>query len=418
MLPRSFLLGCTLFYLIIVGAVMPMALNLPSSDVFVSDAASYNAGAIHLAREGLYSVDGVHAYMEREPGFSLFLSFIYRVFGEENRFGIYLTQALLYLVASILFVSQLTRLANRRAAAICLVLLVSFPAVFHTIFSVNRESFILSMWLLLSAMLLQIAHLPSWKLSVTSGVLLGWLILAYMPFLFFPFFLLPIFWLYRIPWKYIVPLFCIPFILVLGWSWRNELQNGEFRPVGDLRTTVMWYARADQAQYLRGLEPFYCLWSEYISRNWDGRSPYCSTVAIFHRKWPGGMALGNESEIAHESQARILRYFPYYLWFSVFEILELHIPFVDGTGYLYNRLAALGSAIIYAGIFVGFLGTFQRRYVFLWIVAFYTVAVFSLTDATPRYIMPTIFAYIALAALSYDWFISSISARLHALRSR
>ena len=193
---------------------------------------------------------------------------------------------------------------------------------------------------------------------------------------------------------------------------RNSMQSGSLQLVGNFRTTVMVFARAEQAEHVRGWDPLRCLIAEYITRDWSGLPSACSTTHLFHVRWPGGILTGEESNIAQESVEKIFRFPVGFAWFSLFEAIELHLPFVDSWGPTYNRLASLGMFLLYLGILcTGRALTTARTQYFL-VVIFYTTLIFSLTDATPRYLMPSIFAYATMAGIGYDKLLQSLS-RLH-----
>jgi hypothetical protein len=172
---------------------------------------------------------------------------------------------------------------------------------------------------------------------------------------------------------------------------------------GTFRPAVTWYVRGKQAEHLRGTEPFMCLWAEYISRDWSQRSPYCSFNGVKNTRWPQGMTAPEEHLPAgQEGISLIKQYWPWHLWFSVFEILELHIPYVDSWGFPYNQFAALSSLILYVGFLLAIPSLKKREtWLFLAIIA-YNTGIFIMTDATPRYLMPVAFCYVFLASLGYD----------------
>lgn len=383
----------------------------PREQAFSHDAAEYSAGAVYLLQDGMYSLDGITPTFEREPGQSLYLAAIYAVFGVENRIAIYLIDALLYLAAALVFVREFARINSRRASLIALGLLLTLPSGFHVIFSLNREVLALSLGLLLAASLLKLLRLPTFKTALLSGALLGLLVITYMPLLLLPVFLGPLLLLWRIPWQKIAVLFLCSAVPLALWAGRNQIIAGQPSLSGTFRPAAAWYVRGQQAEHLRGIEPFMCLWAEYISRDWSNRSEFCSFNGIKNRRWPQGITAPEEHIPAGiEGKALIAQYFPWYLWFSVFEVLELHLPFVDSWGLPYNGLAALSSLMLYVGVLLA-IPAFKRKenWLFLAIIV-YTTGVFIVTDATPRYLMPVIFCYTALAAIGYDRVLSRYSS--------
>jgi 4-amino-4-deoxy-L-arabinose transferase-like glycosyltransferase len=237
------------------------------------------------------------------------------------------------------------------------------------------------------------------------GLLLGLLILTYYPFLFLPLFIAG-FWLFeqRRRSHLLVLILCCVLPLSL-WIARNGIIAGKFALIEGRRSGICWYVRGEQAEKATGLEPFRCLWSEYVSRDWSGRSDACSFNAVWHARWPEGQDRARADDIAdagREGQAKIRSHVLSYLWFSVFEVLEFHIPFVGGGwSHLFNMYASLTGAIMYVGCLFG-LTRLRRKHLILLVIVGYTVAVFCLTDATPRYAVPILFCYSAIAGIGYD----------------
>ncbi len=392
-------------------ALLPSRLSVPPSVTFAKDPSDYSSAAIHLIEEHLYSLDGVHPTDEREPGYSVFLAVIYSVFGIENRLAIFLMQGAVFLTAALLFAGELKRhtssslsinVHHERIASWTLFFLLLCPSVYHTVFSAYRENFALSLTLFFAASFLRFQREPSWMYASVSGALLGALILTYIPFLFFPIVLLPLPWILGFPKRYTAALIMIPLFIVSLWAGRNALQGKGFRIAAPERTAIMLYVRGEQAEHIRGFEPFRCLWAEYIARNWEGRSPQCSFNGVMHGlSDSGGLAKG-PAVIASEGKAKIFAYFPHYLWFSVFEILELHVPYVNGWGFAYNALDSLAIALLYLGCLFAIPFFRRKEYVIVLLLIFYCTVIYSLTDATPRYHMPIIFCYCVLAAAGYD----------------
>lgn len=379
----------------------------PADAIFQSDASQYNAGAVHLLQSGFYSLDGVHPFTEREPGQSFFLAAIYAIFGAQNRWGIFFVQGLLHLIASLVFSRQLRKLTSSRAALVTLGFLLFLPSVFHVIFSPNRESLALSLFLLFSSAFLSLLQRDSRRTAAAAGVSLGCLVLTYIPFLFFPLFLLP--FVRKLPWRSTALVVCIPLVMCLAWAARNAFIGDTFQLTGSFRTTVMLYARAEQAELVQGWNPLKCLAAEYVTRDWTGLPPACSTTYLFHLRWPDGTVTGEESAIAHDSVQKIFHHPFGYLWFSVFEVIELHLPFVDSWGHTYNQLATLGTFLLYVGMLLIGWGIRDRSIQFFLVVIGYTTLLFMFTDATPRYLMPSLFAYATVAGIGYDRFLQRFS---------
>lgn len=400
---RPFLIVGTSLFALLVAGILFWQLNLPASYTFQDDADEYSAGAKSIVTNGMYSLDGQTPTMEREPGYSFFLAGIYFVFGLENRTAIFLLQAILYFVTVVVFTRELKHHTSDRIAGIALLFLLLTPSIFRIVFSVYRECLALSIFLLFATFLLKTRREPSWNNALIAGLTLGCLLLTYFPFVFFPIFLLALGFLWKMNKRHLALLILIPYLFIGAWGLRNVSQFGTFSVAGSFRSVWSIYVRAEQAEHLTGTEPLKCLWAEYISRDWSDQSHACSFNSLIHAKWPDNVPLGNESEIKDESVSKILSHLPNYLWFSVFEIVELHIPYVGGGWpFVYNALAALGMLILFVGCLLGIRAIWKPEYAFFLLLIFYNTALFILTDATPRYLMPIFFCYAVLSAVGYS----------------
>lgn len=390
--------------LFIVGFVvlLPGRMAMSPEDTFSHDPGAYNGGAIHLVRDGFYSLDGVTPYTEREPGYSVFLAALYAFFGLENRLAIFLAQGMLTLSSALFLYRELRHAVRERAASVAIALLLLLPSVMHTVFSAYRENLALTLAMLFTAVFLRLQHRPTARTAVLAGILLGSLLLTYLPLLF-SILLLPLLLLRaNIPQRFLVVVAGIPICFVLFWGTRNAWHGQGFSLGATDRSTIVQHVRGEQAEQLRGLEPLKCLWSEYISRDWSQRSPYCSYNAVMHALVANPRYPVEARAIAHEGRAKIIKYFPHYLWFSLTDIIELHLPYVNGWGRTYNMLAALGTTIMFIGILFALPSLRKRELsVFLFFII-YAIGIYSLTDATPRYLIPVLFCYAVLAGVGYD----------------
>jgi hypothetical protein len=393
------------------AALLPLRLNVPMSATLQDDAGQYSAAAVHLLQDGMYSLDGVTPYFAREPGMSVWLAGIYAVFGVENRVAVFVLQGLLFLCAAVLFTREFEKHAGKRAAGLSLLLIVLIAPVYHTVFSLYRESLALSLAMLFITMTLQLVRTKRWQSAALAGVLLGLTTLTYTTFLLLPVVLLPLLLFLRAGWKNLVLLMFAFAVTMSPWAIRNSLQTGSMCLTGCNRSAIQWYVRGVQTRDLHGLEPLRCLYSEYISRDWTGRSDACSFNAVMHRKWPDGFkATPEDVQAIADGQKLIIQYLPNYLWLTLTEVLELHLPYVNGWGFLYNLLAAAGMVLIYAGL-PWSLPAMVRRSPYALILAFtavYHTGVFALTDATPRYLLPALFCYTALSGVGYNRILSRI----------
>lgn len=395
-------LGCAFF--LIVAFLLIIRLSEPIEFTLQKDSDQYNQTAIHLATDHFYSLDGLQAYDEREPGYSFFLAGIYSVFGLSNRMAVFVVQAFLFFVLALVAVRAVDKELSIRIGTIFFGFLLLYPSVFHSIFSFYRESFLLSLFLLLFSLILFHLRSPSFMYSALMSIVLGLIALTNYAFFLLPFFLAGFLWFQPINKKYLLLIILIPAIFLGSWSMRNFIQTGYFRVIGEQRQSVMWYAKSEQAQYVKGFEPFLCLWSEYISRDWSGRSPACSTAGLRHRILPpieAAEANIFNAELTHQSQQTILAHLQNYVWFSMVDIIELHLPFVNGWGRLYNLLVSGATVILFVGW--GFLlrRSWQRIHILCVVFIAYTILIYGITDAMPRFLMPVIFAYMLLSSIGY-----------------
>lgn len=400
---NRWLLAGAVLSLILTGIIFPFFIGVPWDTIFAGDAASYSAGAKSLLSTGLYSLDGIHPAMTREPVMSMFLVPIYFVFGAENAVALAVIQMILLFASAYAFCTVFSRRVGSRAAGITFLLLLTSGSVLHTVFSAYRESLVLSLLLLFSAVYVRRSQRPALD-AVLLGLFFGLVVLTYYSFIFFPFFLLVVWIRDKRPLKLFF-LFCLVTLsLTSAWALRNMSHDGIFRVIDNRRTAVMWHVRGEQAERLRGLEPFRCLWSEYVSRSWDGRADACSYNALMHKKWPTGFEADGEFLVAEkEGKQKIVQFFPWYLWFSIFEVIELHLPYLGGGwSFAYNAYASLTQLFLAIGVIASLLRFFDKRLALFFAFAIYNTLVFILTDATPRYLLPVFFAYAALAGVGYD----------------
>jgi 4-amino-4-deoxy-L-arabinose transferase-like glycosyltransferase len=342
---------------------------------------------------------------DREPGMSFFLVPIYALFGIENPYGLSIVQLSLVFLSAWFFCTQASRHVGERAAGICFLLLLTSGSIFHTIFSAYRECLALSLLMIFSGLFLSSEISRAWRKTLLMGVVFGSIILTYYPFIFFPPALLCVWRMRRMTVRDAAVVILVCYCIVSLWCLRNYLQGSKFRVIDDRRTAVMWYVRGEQAEHIRGIEPFMCLWAEYVSRDWANRAHQCSFNGLMHERWPDGVDFGADySEVVKESQAKIRANVGSYLWFSVVDTLELHLPFLGGGwSRAYNVYAAISMLILYVGFAFGFMSLLRREYALFAFLIGYNIAIFILTDATPRYLLPVIFCYALIAGIGYDY---------------
>lgn len=410
---RILLFGILVFTLI---WIMLLPRVMERTDIILGgDAYAYHAGGVNILRHSFYTFDGSTPAVTREPGMSLYLAMLYGMFGVGNFPMVFLINGILYGIAILCLTREWSRWTSRKTANISAILLLLFPASFSITFSLNRECLAFILLAFFATAWMRMVRQPTILRGMFTGVLLGIAILVYAPFLIFPVFLAVTSVVLRVPWKTIAVTVACVVIPLIPWGIRNEVVAGRLCLTGCYRPTIQWYVRGERSEHLRGIEPLQCLIAEYITRDWSKRSPYCNFNAVWHVRWPNGFIERPESlPIGEAAIGKIFRHFPYYLWDSIFEALELHLPYVHFWGRTYNILATLGTVVLYLGIALGLSGL--RKGWKTWILPFtfiiYVTGVFSLTDATPRYIMPIVFCYALLAGIGYDQTLKHLWNRL------
>jgi len=409
----SWVFSGLVLYVLLAVVIFPFFIGIPINLLFDSDAISYSRGAINILLHGFYSLDGLMPFMDREPGMSFFLAFIYAVFGIENPVGFSFAQLIILFFSAWYFCAQASRVSGQRAAGICFLLLLTSGSVFHTVFSAYRECLALSLLMIFSGLFLSCGRSCGWWKSVFMGLIFGCVILTYYSFIFFPPVLLLVFWMKRLPLRYATTVLLVCYSLVGLWALRNFSYDGHFRVISSHRTAIMWYVRGEQAENLKGIEPFKCLFAEYVSRDWTGLARECSFNGLMHEKWPEGAdVVVGATDVTRIGQAKIRAHIFNYLWFSAVDTIELHLPFLGGGwSHAYNIYAALTMFVMYVGFFLGIPSLLRRENIFFVLLIGYNTAIFILTDATPRYLLPVIFCYTFIAGIGYDKFFSKVFRR-------
>ncbi len=421
MTKRSVIFGILIaLFVVVTAAFSYWVSSLPTSETISGDGAVYSTLAENIIKTGGYTWEG-QPFFEREPGMPVFLAGVYSIFGLQNGMAAFLIQALLYLAAVVVFCRVTRPSIGDSATYITAAVLLLSPLIFKVTFSLYRESLALSLFLFVTSALITWIRTRKIQFAALSGALLGCAILVYAPLLLLPIFLLPFFFFLKLKWQHIALFLCAVAIACAPWVVRNIQLQGSPCFTGCYRNVLQWYVRAEQSEQLFGLEPLRCLHAEYISRDWSERSPYCSFNAVWHMKWPEGfVGVPADAEVTKVSQQKILANFPNYLWISLFEIIEFHIPFVGAFGGTTLNLAiSLGMLITYIGCacWLLFLVLHRRRpsvlETLLILIMAYSIALFALTDATPRYLVPLFFCYAVLSGIGFDQLFHVIRKRHH-----
>lgn len=375
--------------------LLRIRLSLPIEILLGDDASYYSAAAVHLVRHGLYSIDGRTLTTYREPGYSFFMASVYFVFGVRNVGAVLLLQSILHAGASLLFFRRIRSAISPFVAYITLAFLLLSPAIYHVVLSPLRESIVLTSFLLLSTYYLRLRQMPSWKNGLVVGICLIPIVLTYFTFIFFPFVLLLVFMIERLPSRYWLPIFLLPLTASLLWATHNYLQGGRFIVTDAHVSSSLLFTKAEKARRFTLIDPFQCLWDEYITHDLDKMSPTCRGKEIPHDPVA-------EKRILGES-LRTLLLSPMTPVLMLAGAIELHLPYVNGWGRIYNILEAMMTAVLYLGILLGLIRTLRREYVLFWSIIAYATLFFSFILAYPRYHLAIFLAYALLSAVGYEW---------------
>lgn len=369
--------------------------------ILIDDASVYNLTARNFLQHYTYTLDGTTPYFGREPGYSVFLAFIYSMFGVQNTFAVFLAQVMIGTISTFIFTRELVHWLPKPSVQIFTWLLLLYPSVWVAHMSILRESITLSLFLISGNFLLRSLRNQKSKDAIWTGVLVGILILVDAPFFLLPFFILPFLYFYKIKLRTlcIITISCI--VILLPWTVRNYTLTGSTCIAGCNRADLQWAVRGIQAKDLRGMEPMYCLYSEYISRNYDNRSPSCGFNAVMHRIFPTGFTgSAADAKLGAEGKQLIKENFVWYAWHSLFEVVELHLPNVNSWGFVYNSWLALYTCFVFFGILLG-IRHFYTIYWLLLAIVIYTIGIYTLSDAIPRYLIPILFCYCIFSSIGY-----------------
>ncbi len=366
------------------------------------DAGGYDLGAMFLAEKGMYTMDGVHLQFDREMGYFLFVAAVYVLFGVHNYLAVFAVQLLIFLLAILVFERSLRAWTSDAISLLTVGILFLLPSVYLQPELLLRESLLMSLLLFFTAFFLDTLRSPSWLSAVLAGFFLGLGIFTNTALFFLPLFLLFIIPFWKGSARYLFVILVCAYAVFSPWPLRNMMLIGKPCIVGCYRDALQWYVRGERSEHLRGLEPYRCLWSEYVSRDWTDRSAYCNFNAVWHKKWPEGFtSIPENLAIASAGKAKIRLHFPAYVWDSISEVLEFHLPYVGPWGRTYNMLESVATLFLYLGCLCAIPKLFSRKMLPFSVLAFYFVSLFALTDAIPRYRMPVIFCYAVLSAIGY-----------------
>lgn len=387
------LLLCAVLYgLIVLVLLVRMTAGKPVKP-FDNDAAAYSAGAKNVSERGMFSFDGIRPTDEREPGYSFFLAPIYLLFGPENLPAIGLIQAGLHLLAVLLFARALRTILPPPAPAIAGAFLLLSPSIMRIVLTPYRESLALTLFLLCASLFLSFADRPTWPKAAGMGLALACLLMTEAPLLLFPILLAVLFFIQRLPKRFLAPILLIPLTAAALWAGRNLATQGRFEFIGPYHTASLLMTRAEQARTFALADPPRCLWNEYITRDLKNQNPDC------YIRFAAGGADAMRKTIS-ESKSVLLRALPMTAWLTLFGAVEFHLPYV-GWGRLYNIAETLATLALYGGILLSIRRIWRRDLAFFLAALLFNAAISAALLGLPRFRMVTFFAYAVLAGVGY-----------------
>lgn len=399
---RWILLLCAVLYGIVVLFLLVRTATGKPVKPFDNDAAAYSAGAKNISERGIFSFDGIHPTAEREPGYSFFLAPIYLLFGQENLPAIGLIQAGLHLLAVLLFVRALRPILPPLAPAIACAFLLLSPAIFKIVMTPYRESIALSLFLIFTTLFLSFSQRQTWMKTVGMGCMLACLLLTYAPLMLFTILLVPLFFIQRLPKRFLLPILLIPLTAVSLWMGRNLSTQGRFEFIGPYHTASLLHTRALQVRTFTLSDPLRCLWNEYITRNLKNQNPYCYVQFV----------TGGEDAMRstmRDSEGILLRALPMAAWVTLFGVLEFHLPYVGGWGHFYNIAEACVTLLLSIGVLLSLRHIWKPHFAIFLLAMLYNIAISATLLGLPRFRMVTFFTYAVLAAVGYAQMLSRSS---------
>lgn len=152
------------------------------------DESEYNSYAVNIVSHGIYSMDGKTFSAWREPGYILFISGIYKIFGVGNVRAIQITQTMLVLMTALFIYFIFARQKRPELGVIGSFMIVANPYFGHLSARLLPEiffTFLLAGVLFLIISLVEIPH-PKPVQLVYFGLALGVLSLTRLHFMYFP----------------------------------------------------------------------------------------------------------------------------------------------------------------------------------------------------------------------------------------
>jgi 4-amino-4-deoxy-L-arabinose transferase-like glycosyltransferase len=382
-----------------------------------SDAQEYSAYAALLVQSGLYSFDGVHFDIGREPGYPFFLAFVYRMFGVENLLAVGFIQALLlgflgYVVYRIFFESGYQKTGV--AAGVIVSALPSYGYYANEILTELLFAFLLGVVFWVVMRIVHDGYATHWRWYALVGAVCGYATLVRVQFLFFVPFLVLCYAIFGRPYAFgtakKIIIGCAVFAMVVG-SWGVYVQqNLGYFALTEGRQDSVIHIRAVRAELsYRELTQYA---AEWILRSVSGGAPY----ALLDANEAKGIsqkyfAMATTSEIIAQIKQRdiatILAHPGQYLYGNVIEVMKMAYLEHDYTDSQSRYFRPVVYALMYAFCLFGLFQiarnwrTRQLRAITILAILFplYNFGILSFFDTVPRFNTPYLLFYIIIGCI-------------------
>jgi 4-amino-4-deoxy-L-arabinose transferase-like glycosyltransferase len=384
----------------------------------LKDAAQYSAYASHID-QGLGYTDGTAAFNAwREPGYPLFLSVVYALFGNQNYAAVALIQGLLIGCAGFIVFCLFDKSRMRRVGIATALLVSALPSYGYYDNETMTEMFSVFLYALILYLALRVLRAKDtpWGTLLLFGLVCGVATLTRVQFIFF----LPgalicyalYAWWHTESWKRVAFCALVPlavYALMLGtWAVYVQEHTGTFELVAPNREQESIYYRAARAELSYGeLTQYLAAW---VRRQSTPGYPSATILDQYDFKGlrPAYLAEATTSQAAasieRDNLHTILKHPGEYLYSNIIEVIKL--TFVEEIG-LPSYIRAGEYIVLYALFIFGLIQLLYRRgaeetrqiaYLALLFIL-YNCAVVSFFDAIPRYNTPILFLYLVVGSV-------------------
>lgn len=387
------------------------------------DASQYNTYASNLVLGNGYSIDGTTFNAFREPGFPFFLSFIYKIFGNENLLAACFIQALLLGVLGFLIYKVFERYGFSRygiGAGFFISALPFYGFYANEILSEFLFAFFVGIVFFLCARIFHARGEAQWFWFALLGAASGYTALIRFQFVFFLPFIVICFLLFVRPLpKNLLRNSIIAFLLfasmLLPWAFYVQTKTGKFA-VTEGRQGGMIYIRAVRAELSYSELTRYVY--EWVRRSVTGGE---GTVFLYTYEFKnlynqyGARAVDATStkEVLNENIRTIVSNPGHFLYGSLIEVIKLSYIEHDYTNSMNRYFRAGVYALMYAFFLFGLWQLIRRRGqlrelgVLALLTLGYNFLVLTLLDTIPRYNTPYLFCYIVVGFVGLALYMDS-----------